>query len=334
METPKFGSLTPVDLRECWPREDSDFTPWLAQEESIALLGEAIGCTELEVKQQEAAVGRFSADILCRNVADDSLVVIENQLEKTDHSHLGQLITYAAGLDAKTLVWVVKEFTEEHRAAIDWLNLHTDEDFHFFGVEVEVLRIGNSPPAPRFDVVAKPNDWAKVTRQAPRSRTGNSDLQNLYLEFWQIFGDHSEEAGRFKRPKPQPDKWLGWGSGGKETSLCTQICFKENWILVDVYLGGRSCDAHYQLLKSQQEKIEAELGYSLVWDARPGMKSCNIHIKKEVDTKDRSRWGEYSQWLLERLAEFGDVFRPRIKQLDASEWVPATDSREAAVELD
>ncbi len=334
METPKFGSLTPVDLRECWSREDTDFTPWLAQEKNIALLGNAIGCPELEVKQQEASVGRFSADILCRNVADDSMVVIENQLEQTDHSHLGQLITYAAGLDAKTLVWVVKQFTEEHRAAIDWLNLHTDEDFQFFGVEVEVFRIGDSPPAPRFDIVAKPNDWAKVTRQAQRSSTGHSDLQKLYLEFWDIFGDHSEEDGRFKRPKPQPDKWLGWGSGGKETSLCTQICFKESWILLDVYIGGRNCEAHFHLLKAQKEQIEAELGYPLVWDDRPGMKSCSIFIKKEVETNDRSRWEEYSHWLLNRLAEFGDVFRPRIKQLEASEWVPATDSREAAVELD
>lgn len=322
MSTPSFGHLTNVDLRDCWPREDRDFTPWLAEEANIALLGEAIGCGELEVKEQEASVGPFFADILCRNVADDSLVVIENQLEKTDHSHLGQLITYAAGLDAKTLVWVVKNFTDEHRAAIDWLNLNTNEDFHFFGVEVEVLRIGDSDPAPRFEVVAKPNDWAKVTRQAPRSRTGYSELQNLYLEFWNEFGDHVETHGRYKRPKPQPDKWLGWGSGGKDTSRCTQICFKNNWILVDIYLGGPNRDAHFELLKAQKETIEAELGYPVVWDDRPGMKSCSIYIKKEVDTNDRSRWGEYSRWLIERLEDFGDAFKPRVKALDASEWQP------------
>jgi len=321
MTTPEFGSLTPVDLRECWPREDSDFTPWLANEENITLLGDAIGA-ELEVKEQEASVGSFSADILCRDVTNDALVVIENQLEKTDHTHLGQLITYAAGLDAMTLVWVVKTFTEEHRAAIDWLNLHTDEEFHFFGVEVEVLRIGDSDPAPRFDVVAKPNDWATVTRQTTRSRSGYSELQKLYMEFWEVFGGHVDAHGQFKRPKPQPDKWLSWGSGGKDSSLCTQICFREEWLLVDVYLGGPNCLTHFHLLKAQQEEIEAELGYSLVWDERPEMKSCDIYLKKHTNVHERNSWSEHSAWLIQHLSDFQKVFRPRIKQLDASEWVP------------
>ena len=159
METPKFGSLTSVDLRECWPHEAGDFTPWLAQKDNIQLLGVALGM-ELELQQQEASVGDFSADLFCIDAADEEPVVIENQLERTNHRHLGQILTYAAGLEACTVVWVVKEFREEHRAALDWLNRITESKFRFFGLEIEAFRIGDSPPAPRFEVVVKPNDWA------------------------------------------------------------------------------------------------------------------------------------------------------------------------------
>ena len=171
MKTKPLGRLEKVDLREYWKREDTHFTPWLAQEENISLLGDTIDM-ELEVQGQEANVGPFRADVLCRNTADDTLVLIENQLERTDHTHLGQLITYAAGLDAVTLVWVVQRFTEEHRAALDWLNRITDDDFHFFGLEIELWQIGDSVAAPKFNLVAKPNDWSKSVRDAATKRTG------------------------------------------------------------------------------------------------------------------------------------------------------------------
>jgi hypothetical protein len=321
MTTPKFGSLTPVDLRECWPREDSDFTPWLASEENIALLGDAIGA-ELEVKEQEASVGSFSADILCRDVTNDSLVVIENQLERTDHSHLGQLITYAAGLEASTLVWVVKTFTEEHRAAIDWLNRNTDGDFHFFGIEVEVFRIGESAPAPRFEVVAKPNDWAKSTKQVSRSGTCYSELQKKHLAFWEVFTEQAKGDVRIRPIKPQPDMWLAWGVGGKESGLNAQLSFRKNWLVVNIYLGGAYAMAHFYLLKEQQEEIEQAMGYELEWDEREGKKSCSIEIKNHTDLEDRDQWPSHADWLIKHLADFQRVFRPRVKQLDASEWVP------------
>ena len=274
------------------------------------------------MKEQEASVGSFSADILCRDVTNDSLVVIENQLERTDHSHLGQLITYAAGLEANTLVWIVKHFTEEHRAAIDWLNRNTDENFHFFGIEVEVFRIGDSVPAPRFEVVAKPNDWAKTTKQASRSRANFTELQKKYMAFWEVFGDQAAKHGQFKRPKPQPDMWLGWGAGKSDFSFYAQISFRENWLVMDICLSGRNAMAHFHLLKEQQEEIEQELGYQLEWDVREGMKSCSIFIKQFTDLEDRDEWPRHSDWLIKHLADFQKVFRPRVKQLDASEWIP------------
>ncbi len=143
-----LGRLERVDLRTYWLNEASYFTPWLAQEENVALLGETIGI-ELEVQQQEANVGPFRADILCRNTADNSFVLVENQLERTDHMHLGQLVTYAAGLDAVTVIWIASRFTEEHRAALDWLNEITHEGFNFFGLEIELWCTGSSLAAPK-----------------------------------------------------------------------------------------------------------------------------------------------------------------------------------------
>src|SRR6476646_1010509 len=119
-----LGRLARVELRQAWISEPGDFTPWLAQPENIVLLSEAIGI-ELEVESQERSVGPFRADILCRDTTDRHFVLIENQLERTDHTHLGQLLTYAAGLDAVSIVWIAARFTEEHRAALDWLNRAT-----------------------------------------------------------------------------------------------------------------------------------------------------------------------------------------------------------------
>ena len=151
----ELGELIKVPLREFWEGEASDFTPWLADEENIGLLGDTIG-VELEVEAQERNVGPFRADILCKDISTDNWVLIENQLEPTDHTHLGQLLTYAAGLNAVTVVWIAESFTNEHRAALDWLNKITAEGFSFFGLEIELWRIGDSPIAPKFNVVSHP----------------------------------------------------------------------------------------------------------------------------------------------------------------------------------
>ena len=150
----KLSRIQKVSLRDCWKNEATDFTPWLASEENIALLADALGLNELEVISQEEHVGPFRADILCVDSGTDKLVLIENQLEKTDHNHLGQIMTYAAGLDAVTIIWIAERFTEEHRAAIDWLNRITDKDFNFFGIEIVLIKIDNCLAAPIFNVIA------------------------------------------------------------------------------------------------------------------------------------------------------------------------------------
>ena len=191
-----LGVLERVDLRKVWEEEDKDFTPWLAKEDNIALLSKAIGA-QLEVEDQEVGIGPFKADIVCRNRDDDgSYVLVENQLERSDHTHLGQLLTYAAGLDEVTItiVWIARTFTEQHRAALDWLNEVTSEGVRLFGIEVELWRIGTSPSAPHFNIVAKPNDWTKPTAL--------TEAPQLYQEYWRDFGDVVRKEGGCQAKKP------------------------------------------------------------------------------------------------------------------------------------
>ena len=166
--------LTPVDLNEVWETEPHHFTPWLAQEENLTLLGKTLGM-ELELEAQEMNVGDFRADLLCKNTEDDSWVLIENQLEQTDHKHVGQLLTYAAGLDASTVIWIAKTFRSEHCAMLDWQNRITDERYRFFGVEMKVWQIEDSARAVQFDVVSSPNNWtrgvSRDTQRAAKPRT-------------------------------------------------------------------------------------------------------------------------------------------------------------------
>ena len=181
----KLGKLEKVELRDYWTDESRDFTPWLAEPENIALLGGTLDI-EMEVIEQEQAVGTYRADIYAKDTTNGTNILIENQLEKTDHSHLGQLITYAAGLDSVIVIWISPQFTEEHRAAIDWLNRVTTENLNFFGIEIELWRIGDSQPAPKFNIVSKPNDWTRYIQQT-FDPSQLSKGQHTLLEFWTEF---------------------------------------------------------------------------------------------------------------------------------------------------
>lgn len=203
MAVQTLGRLEKVDIREIWKNEAVDFTPWLAEPTNIGLLGDTIGM-ELEVEAVEKDVGRFFADILCKDAASDRFVVIENQIENTDHDHLGKTITYAAGLEATAIVWIAKHFGEEHRAALDWLNEITGAEVAFFGLEVEAWKIGDSPAAPKFNVVCRPNDF---TAGGPGQAT-LSATQQAQLDFWLSFTEFMEQSSQIKCSKPSPNNWL------------------------------------------------------------------------------------------------------------------------------
>jgi hypothetical protein len=310
----KLGHLRKVDLRDFWEREDSDFTPWLASEENIALLGEAIGL-ELEVQQEEASVGPFRADILCKNTISDELVIIENQLERTDHTHLGQTLTYAAGLDAVTIIWVAADFTEEHRAALDWLNRISHEDFRFFGIEIELWRIGDSQPASKFNIVAKPNDWSKTVKEAVGHRGILTEGQKSQVEYWTEFGAFLDTKGaRFKPPKPSPSNWMGWGLGRSGAGLIAIANAKE--ILVRVQIDNRDHPSWFPKLLDNRDRIEVEVGFKLEWEEKPANRHSVLQVQTRADTRSPEERPTAFEWMLKQMDSLDRTFRPRIKDLD------------------
>ena len=320
----KLERLIKVPLREFWEGEASDFTPWLADEENIGLLGETIG-VELEVEAQEKNVGPFRADILCKDTVTEKWVLIENQLERTNHTHLGQLLTYAAGLDAVTVVWIAERFTEEHRAALDWLNEITAEGFSFFGLEIELWRIGDSPMAPKFNVVSHPNDWTKTVSRISRGEL--TPIQELYLEYWTGLRNLLEQRNGVIRPRePLPGNWLGFGIGHSKFRLAASASVRDKWICASLILRGPDAKPHFHLLKGDKVDIEEEIGAELEWDEKDNLKRSEINLSQdEIDLEDRSDWGKQHQWLCDKLEIFHKVFSPRVKTLDASDYCPEED---------
>jgi hypothetical protein len=322
MDKQNLGRLTKVELRTYWEREDTHFTPWLAEEQNISLLGDTIGI-ELEVQEQEANVGPFRADILCRNTSDNTLVLIENQLERTDHTHLGQLMTYAAGLDAVTLVWVVERFTEEHRAAIDWLNRITDEGFHLFGLEIELWRIGDSVPAPKFNLVAKPNDWAKTVRETAQSQAKSyTQSQQSQVDYWASFAQYiGTKDTNVKPPKPAPSNWVGYGVGRTGVGLIASVKIDKATVFVET--DNNNHPGWFHLLFADKEKIEQELGFNLTWDERANRKYSQIGIVHDFNTRDLAQWPIIHRWMLSHLESMRKVFRPKVKRLNDMDWQPS-----------
>ena len=321
----KLGHLQRVELRDIWPNEATDFTPWLAEEANLALLAETLNM-ELEFESQERNVGDFRSDILCRNTVDGSRVLIENQLEATDHSHLGQILTYAPGLEAATLVWIAKEFREEHRAALDWQNEITAERFQFFGVEIELWQVGDSLPAPKFNIVSKPNEWSRTVSQgAQRAASGElSETQLQKIKFWTELRAYLIKTGspvRFSKPEPWNSLTGGIGCTGFHLAPSLDSKNKEIWL--QLYTSGPDATAHFHLLAAQQEEIESEFGEPLEWDPQPGRKSSRVFLRKSDTVPEaEADWPNQHEWLASKLEKFDKVFRQRIRALDATDWQP------------
>jgi hypothetical protein len=314
MTAPTLGRLQRVELRAAWKHESIDFTPWLAREENIALLGLTIGL-ELEVHGQEQSVGPFKADILCRNTEDNSLVLIENQLAKTDHTHLGQLLTYAAGLKAVTLVWVAERFTEEHRAALDWINEITHEDFHFFGLEIELWRIGDSPLAPKFNVVVQPNEWARTVHENSKGPSGSTPGGQMQLAYWTSFGAFLTQAkAPFKSPKPAASNWMPWGLGRGGVQL--QAFVTAERVAVGVEIKTADHPTWYQKLQADKAAIEQELGFPMDWEEKPDNKFSSIRVRLPLDMHNQGNWPKAHQWMLDRMKAIKSAFHSRVKALD------------------
>ncbi|MBS3966322.1 MAG: DUF4268 domain-containing protein [Truepera sp.] len=310
-----LGRLEPVSLRDFWQDEARHFTPWLALPENLKLLGDALGI-ELEFEATESRVGIFKADIVAKEVGTDDRVIVENQLQRTDHDHLGKLLTYAAGLGAKTVVWVAEQISDDHRRALDWLNEITGEMFSFFALEIELWRIGESAPAPKFNLVCRPNDWAK-SLTSPDSVGEPTETRLSQLEFWSALVECGRQKGAsvsFRKPRPQ--HWYSLAVGRSRFNLSLTAHTKLHRIGCELYIRHpKYSKKAFALLLSQKEAIEAELG-PLDWQELPHRRDCRIVQYRSGDIEDRTEWPEQHAWLLERLEAFKRTFSERVRALD------------------
>jgi hypothetical protein len=310
--TKPLGTLEPVDLRAIWPDEARDFTPWLAKEENLRRLSDALNL-ELELDRVEVAVGPYSADIVATDASSNSKVVIENQLEKTNHDHLGKVLTYASGLEARILIWIAKKFTEEHRQTFDYLNECTSGRLRLYGVEVQVLRIGDSIPAPHFRLVSTPNDYVAAAHNAT---TELSETKSLYMEFWSGFRDYCRAQGEtFSLQTPRPQHWYTVSIGRSGFSISLTTSTMHNRIGCELYLRGPTAKQSFKRLKEGQREIEAALG-ALDWQELPEGQDCRIvDYLKDFDPRNRSEWERGFRWLKKRAEEFRSIFGPRVRAI-------------------
>ncbi len=321
MTTPSLAKIERVDLREAWPNEARDFTPWLAA--NITELGEALGM-DLELQEIEASVGGYSLDVLATDPNQNRPVIIENQLEATNHDHLGKLLTYAAGYDANVVVWLTREFRDEHRQALDWLNQRTGEDTQFFGVVVELWRIGNSPYAPHFKTVATPNEWGKKTAAKSRA-TGEARETAIritqYREFFcSLIDNLPQNHGFASLPSVGKKNSLDFPSG--QSGIKYTAIFRPNQeVEVVVHFAPSHRAQNMELLKKLKERkdeIELAMEHSLNWHGIEGYASETnpIAISRHGSIEDDSETLEdIRDWIVDNLLKFKRVFGPRLAEL-------------------
>jgi|YNPNPStandDraft_1061719.scaffolds.fasta_scaffold63301_2 hypothetical protein len=314
MPAKNLGKMEQVDLRQVWEDEARDFTPWLASEEGLALLGDTIG-RELELVKREASVGPFNADVLARDANEEEhFVVVENQLGKTNHDHLGKLIAYASGLNARTVVWIAESFTDEHRQAIDWLNENMGNAVAFYALQIELWRIGTSPPAPQFRVVSSPNPYESTIRG--RISEELSETKQDYLRFWEDLREYFQSKKTFLQlRKPRPQHWYTIALGRSRFNLSLTISSRMKRTGCEVYISGSNAKQAFEMLRAQQNEIEKDLGVGLEWQPLEEKEACRIVLYRNGDIYDTQQRQELKEWFLKTAEQFHKVFSPRVRAL-------------------
>ena len=313
--TKNLSKLEQVALREAWKHEAGDFTPWLAEQTNLDALAHALGISELELVAMEHPVGDFKLDILCTD--GDEQVVIENQLAETDHKHLGQILAYAAGVSARKVIWIAESFRPEHIAALQYLNENMTDDLRFFGVQIELWRIGDSLLAPKFEVIAKPNDWAKYGRVQARAVSNFSPTKQLQLKFWTVLVEQlAKNATNIRPHSPRGQHWLSCSIGRASIALNITANTRDERLAVEVWLQGADAKQWFAKIRVQKDDIEKQLNFSLDWQELPDSAACRIvSYYPDAPVEDEQRWDEYHKWIEQRLTAMDRVFRPIVKSL-------------------
>lgn len=300
-----LGTLKEItDLRSIWPHEALNFTPWVA--ENVDLLADAVGL-DITVDETESSVGDFNVDIYASETGTDRKIIIENQLEDTDHDHLGKLITYASGKGADVVIWVVKHAREEHKAAVEWLNNHTDDKIGFFLCEIKLFQIGDSQIAPAFTVVERPNDWTKEIR---KTASANSTQQQR-LEYWQAFNDYAFSDANFSRifnkRKPTTDHWMDFSIGSSACHIAVSQIQKRKAVDVELYINDDK--ELFKSLFAHKDEIEKNMEMELEWKELPERKASRILIEKTVDLDDRATWPEQFDYIMDTCIKIKRAFK-------------------------
>lgn len=307
----KLGKLQEIDIRKVWQHEQYDFSKWLAGEENIQELGDALNLSLTDV-ETEKFVGNYRCDILCKDELTGKVVLIENQLESTNHDHLGKIITYASGLDASVVVWIVASARQEHASAIEWLNKHTDDDLSFFLVEVHAYKIGDSDPAPQFKIIEQPNDFAKSVKAISKNSDLNDSERNR-LEFWTQLNEILEERGKpFNKRKPTTDHWYSIAMGTSECHISIDLVNKEHKIRIGVWIPDNK--ALFDKFYDNKVEIESACGFELTWDRLKNKKAAlACTYIQGLDFESQDNYPELMNKAIDTVLTLRKAFVPFVK---------------------
>lgn len=326
--------LIEVPLRDVWADEASIFTPWLASHPEY--LSEALGMN-LELVGTELAVGPFSADIVLVDTGSGGRVIVENYLEATDHDHVGKLITYASGLEGSYAVLIAKMLRPEHRTALKWLNDISMSGTGFFGLEVHAVRIGNSLPAVRLEVVVEPDDWQ---RQAREIATGQlSESQARYVDWWSQFLPALQSAypGWTSASKPPPVNWINLPTGRSGVRYGVSFSWPTGAtgyrLRVELYMDDGT--TWWPILEAHKATIEDALGADLVWEPLEESKASRVAMYFDgVDPDDRAAWPTYRNWAIDKLGDFRAALQPIVASgVASSQSTPVVPAPQPPVSL-
>lgn len=304
----KLGRMKEVDIRDLWKHEQYDFSNWLAKEENIEYLNDVLGLTLVNI-DKEVYVGGYRCDLVAKDETSSTKVIVENQLEPTNHDHLGKIITYASGLGASVIVWIVKEAREEHRSAIEWLNNMTSDEVNFFIIEIHAYKIGESEPAPYFKVVEEPNDFIKSNKSSKGSNSEMNRAKSECFAFWTDFNEVLVEKGKpFNVRKATTDHWYKVALGKSGVYIDITLVNKDGHIGVGVYIDDDK--DLFDQFEEKKDDIEAALGFCMEWDRLDGKKAARIKSQiPGLNFDDKSNYPDLIEKTIDRAALMRDVFK-------------------------
>lgn len=299
-----LGKLDKIqDLRSIWPHEANDFTQWLIKDENLEILSNTIGISII-YEERESNVGNFNVDIYAKEEETDKNIIIENQLEESNHDHLGKIITYASGKNASYIIWIVKHAREEHRNAIEWLNNHTDDEIGFFLLEIELWKINDSLPAPKFNIVVEPNNWVKEIK---KSNDNISETRQIQLLFWSRFKEYAllyNFTEHFKFRKPLPHHWYDIAIGTTQCHISLTINTKTNNIHAGIYIKNNK--DLFNKFYEQQNNMENMLNGHLTWNE--GKKDAKFYTSKQVNILDENEWNKCFEWFCQKTEILYNIY--------------------------